>query len=340
MHNRYFIIALVAVLAFSLIASSCVVTTYAKQSKADKKAEKSFDKKLDKAIDKKYSTIVNGTILLDGSKNVTIVMKTSTSSPPPVTSCPSGQHLENGVCVPNPPTPQPTVLNLTGKIVFGGDSDAGTSVGKNIANLINKAKPDFIYVLGDLTYGTGSFLYKFNNVKILQGNHDSASFWNSLKGTYAENKDYYIDAFSLGVNKTLWIYATNTEQQLTTAQVDFFKQNNVNLKHNDTVFIIGHKPSEMYTGHHTACEDNSCLVTKPIKQNIPSEIKVIQIYGHEHALAKQTDGDFFISGGLGRDLYSGSGAGWNVLVDNGFLTYDLKTDKFQFYDETGKAVLN
>jgi len=242
--------------------------------------------------------------------------------------------------IPPPIEDNNNKLNLTNKIVFGGDSDAGKSIAKDIASLIINANPEAIYILGDLTYGNGPFLYKTPITKVVRGNHDDNSLWGGVKINYAENKDYYFDSFSLSNNKTLWIYGLNTAQP-TSNQVEFFKQNNPNLKNNDIVILIGHHPNDMYLGHHVACEDNSCNVTNPVLNNLPGIVEIKQIYAHEHALAYKTDNNYFISGGLGRNLYDGNAIGdWKVKIDYGFLTFDLDTENFQFYDKQGKEILN
>ena len=203
------------------------------------------------------------------SKDITV--NVGSVSPPPPQPCPTGTHDENGTCVPDP---QPPSNNVT-KIAFVGDF-SGTSV----RDAIKKSNPDFVFALGDLTYGSDLASYKTNYVNVFGskshcviGNHDSPE--DGSASIYAEAKALCGESYVLKIGNTQ-IVAFNSNGDIN-AQVNSVKDQ---LTNSSNSIIISHKNCEAPPNAHHPVESSVkafCTAIDPVLTG-----KVIHISGHNH----------------------------------------------------------
>lgn len=143
---------------------------------------------------------------------------TPTPTPPPIT-CPAGQHVENGVCVPdvtptpNPPPSSVPVLNTskTFRIAIVGDVDNNNGLVTQM-NLAKKYESQYLVIPGDYAYSSAAgvqskvkAVFPEGRTIVANGNHDQCSnvkSWISVTTCYYQKSasDGRVDFMVLDAN--------------------------------------------------------------------------------------------------------------------------------------------
>jgi hypothetical protein len=313
-----------------LVATSLLWTSAISHVAAIKKSEKKVLDKINKAMLKASEGKPSNIKMLNMSKNnvngtITFwnTTKTVTPPPPPPPNCTPDQHLENGKCVPNPPPPKPgnyTVVDFVGDI-------SGMAVRDQIA----KQNPLAVFALGDLDYQSSIATFKtqwydyFTQkgvlVKCMIGNHDSDEEEKGQK-IVAEAIALCGDSWWLKVGHVLFLgYNTNGNIQ---NQIDGTQK----ILANSTITAgVNHIVAMSHKNGHVP--DNAKHPVEAAQLYTALETMMTHLYevnAHNHFLAKNTNGFWYIAGGGGRSHYSCStGNGWSMCnnTDFGFLEFKL-----------------
>jgi len=324
----------VILLSAILLSATFVSFHYADAlKKKEKKALKTIDKALIRATEGKPSTID----MLNISKfndNSTIVVINKTGN----------QTVPIPVPPPNPPgptptpTPGPNTTKTVTKACFVGDLS-----GSAVPNAMKSC--DFKAGLGDLGYGSNLDYFKslkFNVCVI--GNHDSNE--DGSGNIIAQALDYCGDHWKTTIaNGTTLIIGLNTngEQGI---QLEYYKNTISALDSKvKNVIVLTHKNGHVFNGAHHPAEAASLYAAIEAIQ-LPTDVKLYEINGHNHDMASNQNGLWFISGGGGKSHYNcGTGNGFN-FCDNtkyGYLQLEINNsngnvEKANFLDTSNKVV--
>jgi len=307
--QKLFTVGLIAILVIGLITSVPLTGTFAKSNK-DKKARDAIIKAIGKATEGKYSSIK---LVAISKSNVTgfIIAYNNTKSvtppPPPPPNCNPDEHLENGKCVPNPVPPVPT--GQTTKACFLGDFKDDSVVKKMTDCNVKVA-------LGDMGYGSNINLLKSLNFdKCVIGNHDATE--DGSKALYQEALAYCGDHWSQKIaNNTVLILGFNTNGDVSTelSAAKASLSDTKNMQNVKTVIIVSHKGGHVPPNSHHPAEAKGLY--QQIEQSVPSSVKLIEIYGHNHVSSSAPSKNWYQAGAGGKSHYEcGTDAIW-TFCDN------------------------
>lgn len=327
--DKLFTIGLVAILVIGMVTALPLTHTFALKTK-EKKALKSIDKALIRATEGKPSTIdlLNISRFNDSS---TIVVINNTGGvvvvpPPPPPVCLPNQHVENGMCVPNePPTGNVSKVCLVGDLV-----------GNKVPDMMKNGGCNLKIGLGDLGYGKDLSYFKgLKFDKCVVGNHDAKEDGDSnpvVKEALAYCKDHWWLTIAQG---TTIIIGLNTNGdpavQLQTVK-ELLSQNPVL----NTVIIASHKAGHVPPNSHHPAEAKSLYAS--IEALIPSNIKLIEVAGHNHVMSAAHVNNWYQSGAGGKSHYEcGTDAVW-TFCDNKAVGYLELTVDNKNGDTTAKFI--
>jgi hypothetical protein len=186
--------------------------------------------------------------------------------------------------------------------------------------------PTLFVALGDLCYkdDLSNFMTKFNDLKIANkfscviGNHEAEEDGNSkiLKQALEFCGDHWYR--KIASNSTLLIgLNTNGNITLQSEWAQSLVTNSSFMNGIKNVMLMSHKPAHTPSGSKHQAEDSTVQMFSSITSKIPSEIRVLEIAGHNHLMAESSNGQWFVSGGGGRKLYSVStDPGWSFINNN------------------------
>jgi predicted phosphodiesterase len=343
--HLFLTIFLVTVIATSLIASTAIVGPANAIKKSEKKVLDKITTAMLKASEGKPSTIKMLNMSKNGVAGVATFWNTTksvTPPPPPPPVCKETEHLENNKCVPNPPPPKPgnfTVVDFVGDIK-----------GSSVRDAVAKHNPNIVFALGDLTYDKtvdafksgwyDYFVQKGVLVKCTVGNHDSDEEEKGQK-IVAQAIALCGDSWWLKVGHVLFLgYNTNGNIQ---NQLDGTQK----VLNNQTIMSgVTHIVSMSHKNGHVPDKSHHPVEAAKLYAGLESMMThLYEVNAHNHFLAKNANGFWFISGGGARSHYEcATGNGWSMCnnTDYGFL--EFKLDKTtgditaNFYDTSGNEL--
>lgn len=269
------------------------------------------------------------------SKGVVVNVGQVTPPPPPPT-CKPDEHLENGVCVPNP-----TPSGNTTKVIFTGDVE-----GSSVFNAIKAAKPDFVVTNGDLYYDSNLNVYKSTFLQTFGdksactiGNHDAPE--DGSAAIYAEAKQVCGEVWfkKLANNTAIIGFNSNGDipSQLNTAK-------GYDLSDVQNVVISSHKPCATTPNSHHPVEPGVKAFCDGIMPELLGK-NVYLIAAHNHVMAESSDGHWFISGAGGKSHYvCDTNALWNFCNNQNYGYLQLNIDNnssavtSNFYGTNGQVL--
>lgn len=293
------------------------------------------------------------------SSNFTIY-KSGNGTVPPI-HCGEGTHNENGVCVPDgekcpegqfwnatamecQDNPKPPVVNETGDkttIDLAGDFD-GTSV-------IKAMKGDYNIGLGDLMYQStlDNFIKAWDvkeNHACVVGNHNTLEDGNTVISK--QSKEYCGDVWVKKVaNGTTLLVGVNTNGDLGsikgTVMASLGNEDYMNGVKN--VLLLTHKPCDTHPNSHHTVESAVGDFCNAVKNAV--HVNFVTIAGHNHEIAKKSDGSSYLAGGGGKTSHRGCGTGngWDWCKEQtGFLRLTIDNDSgkitAKFYNTSGGVI--
>lgn len=173
--------------------------------------------------------------------------------------------------------------------------------------------PTIFIALGDLCYkeDLSNFMNKFNDLKVANkfgcviGNHEAEENGNSK--ILKQALDYCGGHWyrKIANNSTLLIgLNTNGDTSLQSDWAQSLVTNSSFMSGIKNVMLISHKPAHTPPGSEHQAEDSTVKMFTSITNRIPKEIRVFEIAAHNHLMAESSNGQWFVSGGGGRKLYS------------------------------------
>lgn len=314
------IVLVVAIIGIALITSVPLTHTFAK-SKKDSKARDAIIKAMGKVVEGKFSTIK---LVIISKSNVTgfVVAYNTTKpnpNPPPVPPeppvCNRNDHLENGTCVPDT---IPTTGNVS-KVCLVGDLK-----GTTVPNLMNKTGCDVKVGLGDLGYASDLKYFKALKFdKCVAGNHDTKEDGSS--SLEKETTAYCGDSWWLTIaNGTAVIIGINTNgdtaKQLQTVKTVLSKSPVIN-----TIIIVSHKAGHVPPNSHHPAEAKALYAN--IEKLIPSNVKLIEVYGHNHVSSSAPSKNWYQAGAGGKSHYEcGTDSTWTFCDNKSWGYLELTVD--------------
>ncbi len=293
-----------------------------------------------------FTPVVNDTYIFnvkatdnnDSSTAKDITVNVGVISPPQPPTCLPDEHLENGVCVPNPPNPEP--IGNTTKVIFAGDFE-GTSV----FNQIKSENPDLVVANGDLFYDSNLNVYKSTFVNTFGdkqrctiGNHDAPE--DGSVTIYAEAKALCGEVWITKIGQTA-IVGFNSNGDIN-AQLQTAKGYNYSDVNN--VIISSHKPCNVFPNAHHPVESNVKAFCDGLVPQLADK-NVYLVSAHNHNLASSADGKMFVSGAGGKSHYvCDTNTIWNFCNNQkyGFLEFDIDNNtgdiSTKFLDTTGQVI--
>ncbi len=176
------------ILGLALVCSILLIGASSVQALTSSQVKTAVTNAIDKQVNSDWSHIKLVIIREAGKARVTVYNTTSVTPPPPIV-CPTGQHLENGVCVPDvipPPPPSGVIpaLDTSKSIRIGalGDIDNNAGLTKQL-DLAVKYQVQYLVIPGDFEYSSGSGVldkikahgFSGSNTILAVGNHDSCN---------------------------------------------------------------------------------------------------------------------------------------------------------------------
>jgi Calcineurin-like phosphoesterase len=191
--------------------------------------------------------------------------------------------------------------------------------------------PTIFVALGDLCYkeDLSNFMNKFNDLKVADkfecviGNHEAEENGNSK--ILRQALDFCGDHWyrKIANNSTLLIgLNTNGDTSLQSDWAQSLVTNSTFMNGIKNVMLISHKPAHTPPGSEHQAEDSTVKMFTSITNRIPNEIHVFEIAAHNHLMAESSNGQWFVSGGGGRKLYSFTiDPEWSFIsnIDHGYL---------------------
>jgi hypothetical protein len=165
---------------------------------------------------------------------------------------------------------------------------------------------------------------KFNDLKVANkfacviGNHEAEEDGNSkiLKQALEFCGDHW---YRIIANNTTLLIGLNTNGD-TTIQSDWGQSLVTNASFMNgikNVMLISHKPAHTPPGSKHQADDSAIQMFSSITSKIPEDIRVFEIAAHNHLMAESSNGQWFVSGGGGRKLYSvSSDPAWSFINNN------------------------
>lgn len=222
-------------------------------------------------------------------------------------------------------------------------------------NRIKADNPTLFIALGDLCYKrdltnftiTYSDLKSANKLACVIGNHDSEENGN-LK-VLNQALEYCGDHWYRKVaNNSTLLIGLNTNGNITT-QSDwgrFLVTNSTFMNNVKNVILMAHKPAHTPPGSDHNAENSTVQMFSSIIGNIPENIQVFEIAAHNHLMAESSNGQWFISGAGGRNLYDFTAdPDWSFInnEDHGYLQIKINnTDgrvlSTNFYGLDGRLI--
>jgi hypothetical protein len=327
---------LIAIIGIAMIASASILpmSSLVLAKSKDSKAKDAIVKAVGKSVEGKWSKIDEASYsLFDSNSTITPYNKTKVGpvTPPLPPSCKTGDHLQDGKCVPDV---KPAPGNVT-RIALVGDIK-GTSVRDAIA----KENPDVVIGLGDLGYEAtlsgfkSNYINYFNDkgvaVKCLIGNHEdtedgSAALLKEASATCGAG------VWWLKIGTSTLFIGVNTNGNLDTQLgiVQDLIMNETFMAGVTSLHYESHKPicATPPNSHHpleldmTFC--NNLIVYTP---------GTVQLYfdnGHNHVMGESVAVDGILYKTIGSGGKSHYECGKNTIwifcnnTDNGFYMYEI-----------------
>ncbi len=283
----------IAWLLVLLVISIAVVPQAVNAKSKDSKAKDAIIKAIGKAVEGKYSTIKLIQLSKSNVSGYVIAYNTTKANPVPVPP-------------PNPPPPNPTPTGEVAKVCLVGDLKGST--------VPNKMKDCNLRIgLGDLGYASDLSYFKgLHFDKCVIGNHDSPEDGSSA--LYKEALAYCGDHWSLKTaNGTTLILGFNTNGDITT-QIASAKQSISENSQVKTVIAVSHKGGHVPPNSHHPAEASKLY--QQLEALIPSQLKLFEIYGHNHLSSSAPTKNWYQTGAGGKSFYScGTDAIW-TYCDN------------------------
>lgn len=224
-----------------------------------------------------------------------------------------------------------------------------------LSDRIRLDNPTLFVALGDMCYKrdlknftiTFSEFKKANTLECVIGNHDSEENGNSriLRQALEYCGDHW---YRKVANNSTLIIGLNTNGN-TTLQTNWGQSlvtNSTFMKGIKNVLLVAHKPAHTPPGSDHEPEETTVQMFFGIMNHIPSTIQVFEIAAHNHLMAESSNGQWFISGAGGRNLYNFTqDPAWSFVnnKDHGYLQFKINnTDgrilNTTFYDLNGMAI--
>jgi hypothetical protein len=293
---------LLAIVLLSVILLSSTVLSHDLFAKSkDSKAKDAIIKAIGKAVEGKYSTIK----LIQLSKsNVSgyVIAYNTTKATPPVTP-------------PNPPpNPPPTPTGNISKVCLVGDLKGST-----VPNMMKANNCNYKIGLGDLGYA--SDLSYFKGLKFdrcVVGNHDAKEDGDSdpiVKEALAYCGDHWWVTIAQGTTIIIGLN-TNGDSATQLQTVKTLLSQNPIL---NTVIVVSHKAGHVPPNSHHPAEAKSLYAS--IEALIPSNVKLIEVAGHNHVMSAAHANNWYQSGAGGKSHYEcGTDTVW-TFCDNKAVGY-------------------
>ncbi len=257
--------------------------------------------------------------------------------------CKEGFSEDNTeACVPIPPP----IVAKDIKIAIVGDV-ADSSSGNLVFQQIKKQNTDYVFVLGDLGYGSSLKWFKSTYGSLgdktwcVVGNHE-ANNEDGSASLETETLQFCGNSYWLkfGVNLFL-MYNTNDNQNTLITATGKVLSNSTIMNGVKNIHVNGHKGCAVPpNSHHPAGEIKA--LCDYLKSQIPSNIKVWYNSAHNHVYSESADKTYKQSGAGGKGHYTCPTAittAWYCNNSNyGFMLYDIKADgtiTSQFIDYNG-----
>ena len=192
---------------------------------------------------------------------------------------------------PPPPPPPPVPVVNTSKVCLVGDLSGST--------VPNKMKDCTLKIgLGDLGYQSDLKWFKSLNFnKCVIGNHDAAEDGSS--SIEKEALAYCGDHWSQKVGNATLIIGLNTNDGAGSIS---FVQSAIQDPKIKTVVLMSHKGGHVPPSSHHPAEASALY--KQLEALIPSTIKLIEVYGHNHVMSSAPSVNWYQSGAGGKSHYS------------------------------------
>lgn len=337
--NKLLALCVTAILVIALITSTSHAFAI-----TSSEAKKKITDAIAKEVEGDWSKLKLVIIRESGQSRVTIWNTTKPIPIPPVI-CPQGQHVENGICVPD------TTPTSVTKVALVGDIS-----GITVRDAIKKRNPDLVIGLGDLTYSStlSSFKDNYGNtfgakLRCVIGNHDSTEDGSSA--IYIEAKQYCHEVWYVKLQGGAIFIGFNSNGDLSTNgnQFNYIKgllTNTTLMNGVKTVHIDSHKPCfKNPPNMHHNIESNVKTFCSNILSVMSSSVTVYFENGHNHVVAKSANGLWYTSGGGGRSHYScGTNSEWPFCNNQKYGFLELTIDKTSgatvgtFYDTGGNKL--
>ena len=189
-----------------------------------------------------------------------------------------------------PPPPPPPVVN-TSKVCLVGDLSGST--------VPNMMKDCTLKIgLGDLGYASDLKYFKgLKFDKCVIGNHDAAEDGSST--IEKEALAYCGDHWSQKVGNATLLIGLNTNDGAGSVS---FVQSAVQDPKIKTVILMSHKGGHVPPNSHHPAEASALY--KQLEALVPTNIKLIEVYGHNHVMSSAPSQNWYQSGAGGKSHYS------------------------------------
>ena len=318
----------VAILLVALVISIALIPHNFVQAATSSDVKKKVIDAISRQVEGDWSHLKLVIIREAGQARVTVYNTTKPITPPvtppppvPPPTCLPNQHLENGVCVANPPTPTGNIS----KVCLLGDID-GTSITSKMTG--SGSGCNLKIGLGDLTYKSDlADFKKLNFNRCVIGNHDAPEDGSS--SIYTEALAYCGDSWYQKIGKATLVMGFNTNGDLT-KQVSTASNvllNTETMKDIKTLAVVTHKPCYTNPNAHHPVEAKVKTFCDKLQANTPTGVKTIYIAAHNHVLSSTVDQTKFTAGGGGRSHYScGTDTVWTFCDAENYGYLELTVD--------------